>query len=290
MQLEHRERINVNTRTKVISLSMTAILIALLMFGASVPANAQDATATATPAATQPAAKGDRGAIGVALARALVVATAQVTKLPNEQILNALRDGKTINQIVAEQKADPAAVQAAAKIILTTDITNAVAAGTMTQKQADKALPLLDKLISAAMDRKIMLPPSEIERYATSLELRILFEATAKASNISRRELLPLLRGGQTLAAIATAHNADPMAIITTATDQLTKAINQRVTAGKLSKEEGDRLIAALPAQLTELMNKVNPLDSKTHGKGKGTPQPTAPAADQPTIAATPAL
>jgi hypothetical protein len=153
-------------------------------------------------------------AAAFALIRALVAATAQVTKLPNDQILNDLRDGKTFNQIISDQNADPTAVQAAAKTILTTDINNAVATGTMTQKQADRALSLLDTVITAAMNRKIALPPSAIETYVVSLELRALFEATAKASNISRRDLLKLLRNGQTLSDIATAHNADPTAIV----------------------------------------------------------------------------
>ncbi len=259
------------TWMKVASIALVAVMI-VLAFGATTPANAQ----------------GNGKGVGKNAVQAVMDAVTQVTGLTNTDVLKELADGKSLNDIITEHKADPAAVKAAAKVTLTADINKAVTDGKLTQVQADKLIANLDTALDKALSRTF--PNLKGSAKATLLKANavgILFDETAKETKLSKRDLLQELRDGKTLAQVATAHSVDPKAIVDASVQQATKRLNVLVDKSKVKRDEADKLIAELPTYFTQKMNEVNPLGSKGGKKdGSNNPQPTA----QPTAAATPSL
>jgi hypothetical protein len=187
-----------------------------------------------------------------------------------------------------------AAVKAAAKTSITDQVKAAVTNKRLTQQQADAALANLDQVLDRTLEFKVPTRSDVQDRVQRVAGVAILMRETAKQANITQRDLLTELRAGKTLAQIATEHKADPAKIVTAAVATTTTLINQRVTAGRMTKEEGDKLIAGLQKQYTDTMNAANPLGVGIRGGRPGRPgrpgQPgnQAPTA-APTAAATPA-
>ena len=226
---------------------------------------------------------------GIQVAKALFGAVEQATGLTQQQLATELDGTKTLTDIVTEHNADPAAVQAAAKTTLTSDINAAVTAGKITQAQADKFTARLDPLLSTLMNRKFNLDrkADKIQRLLHGVAVNSLIQHTAKATKLSARQIVQDLHNGQTLAQIAQANNADMTLIVSATTTDLMNRINKLVKAGKLQQDQATTLINALPTALTQIMNEPNPLQ----GTGRNSPganpsnpaTPNASATEQPT-------
>lgn len=235
---------------------------------------------------------------GVQIAKALFGAVEQATGLTQQQLFTELDGTKTLTDIVTEHNADPAAVQAAAKATITTAINAAVTAGKITQAQAEKAIARLDTVLDGLMNRKFNLnrAVNRIERLIHGVEVSELVRQTAMNTQLTQRQIVQALNGGQTLAQIAQAHNADVSVIVSAVTTQLTNRINRLVTKGRLTQNQATKLINALLGSLTATMNETDPLKGLGRGQSDAsasndpaTPNATLPT-PQPTQAATPSL
>lgn len=284
---------NRNKTTKMLAAVMVAFLIGVLVLGSSAPALAQ-ATTTATPAATTPKAKKDLGAPIRATLKAITNAMATETGLTEPEIFKELLTGKTLNDIITAKQGDPAKVKDAAKKALTAEIAAAVTSGKSTQAQADKMLAQLDTVLDKAFSTDLR------EQIATLMKNKsdglteklfgkvggydVLVQETAKATNLSQRDVVQKLRDGKTLSQIATDANIDPKVILDAAVKATTAKINQRVKVGNIKQDQADKLIAFLPTEYLKMMNTVNPL---TNGRpNMKDPKPTA----TPVGPATPSL
>lgn len=218
----------------------------------------------------------------------LLSETSKATKLSTVDILAEMRTGKSLADIIKANGGDVAVVKAAAKTSITDQVKAAVTNKRLTQQQADAALANLDQALDRALDFKAPTQADIGDRVQRVAGVAILMRETAKQSNITEREVLTELRAGKTLTQIATAHNADPAKIVTAAVATTTSLINQRVTAGRMPKEDGDKLIAGLQQQYTQTMDAANPLGSGIRGGRPGRPgQPGQPGTPAPTAAPT---
>ncbi len=242
---------------------------------------------------------------GIQVAKALFGAVEQATGLTQQQLVTELDGTKTLTDIVTEHNADPAAIQAAAKMTLTDGINAAVTTGKLTQAQADKIIAHLDPLLSGLMNRKFSLnhKTDRIQRLLHGIAMNALVQQTAHATQLTPRQVVQDLNAGQTLAQIAQTNNADVNAIVSATTTGLTNRINKLVTTGKLTQDQATQLINALPTSLTQIMNQPNPLQGSGRGQSgvaspnssatpgaSATDQPTAQPTAAPTDAATPSL
>ncbi len=272
------------TWVKVVSVALVAVLLALA-FGGTSTANAQAGTQQLQGA-------------GKMVAQALLDAAIQVTGLERNVIVKEMADGKSLAEVIKAHNADVEAVKAAAKVTLSADITKAVTDGTLTQAQADKMTANLDTVLDKALNRVPKLGKTNLQaRILKAGGLSILFGQTAKATNLSQRDLLQELRDGKTLTQIATAHNADPAKIVSAAVNEATKRVNVLVKNGKVNQADADKLIASLPAYFNTAMNTVDPLNGKNARKGSNgsnnpqtTPMPTLAPTGVATAIATPSL
>ena len=134
----------------VVRFSMAA-LVAAMALGTVGFAAAQDNTPV-DPQQTEPqrpyllpAAEAVRGQV--------VQAIVDVTGLSRTEIVSQLRDGKTLNEILADNDIDPQVVIDAVTTVVTDDLNQAVANGRITQERADQVLAnlpdTLDRLMNA---------------------------------------------------------------------------------------------------------------------------------------------
>jgi hypothetical protein len=271
---------------KVISIALLVVLGLSVIGGATV---------TQAQGGGQGGVPGGRGGgqLGTVMF-VLLSETSKATKLSTVDILAELRTGKSLSDIIKANGGDVAAVKAAAKTSITDQVKAAVTNKRLTQQQADAALANIDQVLDRTLEFKVPTRANVQDRVQRVAGVAILMRETAKQANITQRDLLTELRAGKTLAQIATANKADPAKIVTAAVATTTTLINQRVTAGRMTKEDGDKLIAGLQQQYTETMNAANPLGAGIRGGRPGRPgrpgQPgnQAPTA-APTAAATPA-
>lgn len=113
--------------------------------GSGAPA-AQAATSTPTAAA-----KPNRRARHAAK-RALIRITADLTKQPDEQVVQALRDGKSLAQFAAEHGSTGDAIVQAALDKAKARLDKAVQSGRITQQQADQRLAALREKLNKAVN------------------------------------------------------------------------------------------------------------------------------------------
>jgi hypothetical protein len=238
---------------KVTSLTIATIL-AVGVLGAS-PANAQGNQVAQN--ATQ---------IIRALAADLLDHTSKTLNIDSKDILKDLAGGITLADYVKAHSTDPNALETiedAVKADATDKITQAVKDGKIKQEQADKLTKRLPTAINRIATTKWPIKQNARQRTLTSLGLRLLLQETAKESNVQQRDLLQDLRNGQTLAQIATAHQADPAKIVSTVVTNATDRINKLVKNDKLKQEQADTLLKDLSPNLTVLMNKQYPLGQR---------------------------
>jgi DNA-binding NarL/FixJ family response regulator len=91
--------------------------------------------------------------IGLRATGALIEETAKQTGLTQREVLQELRDGKTLSQIAQSKSIDAKAIVAATVTTVTEQINQAVKAGRLTQAQADETLKTLEQTLTELMDK-----------------------------------------------------------------------------------------------------------------------------------------
>jgi len=102
-----------------------------------------------------------------------------------------------------------------------------------------------------------------------------MLDAAARTLNITADELTTQLRGGQTLAQLAQAHNTTEQAVIDAALAAAKAQLDQAVAAGTVTQAQADAFYAHLQQEGSGLLH--------GGGRGRGGPraQPTDPATPQ---------
>ena len=104
-------------------------------------------------------------------------------------------------------------------------------------------------------------------------------EAAAEALGISVDELRTALRDGQTIAQVAESKGVSIDTVIAAIVAERTAKIEERVTAGDLTREEADEKLADLTERVTEQVNSAPPSRGDRDGQPPAAPE-DAPAED----------
>ncbi|HVO43577.1 MAG TPA: hypothetical protein VMT34_13180, partial [Aggregatilineales bacterium] len=108
--------------------------------------------------------------------------------------------------------------------------------------------------------------------------LRFLVKEVAAASKITARAVVKELHDGKTMMQILTEHSADSSMITADAIAMLSAQLNKLVAQKNLSQDEANNLIATLQSDLTDALNRVNPLTSPLFVKSASTTTPPSTA------------
>lgn len=154
-----------------------------------------------------------------------------------------------------------------------TTLDEAVAAGTLTQEQADAILPRVQAGDLGALYGGRGGPGGRHGGPRVEGLHQAMGDAAASALGITSDELSGALRDGQTLAELAAANGVDEQAVIDAALAAADAKLDEAVAAGALTQEQADAVYARLEAAGADLLG---------HG-GRGGPGgrgPRAPDAD----------
>jgi uncharacterized protein (DUF433 family) len=193
------------------------------------------------------------------LAGAVLDAVAATTGLENADILAQMREGKSLAQIVQENGADLAAVQAAAVADLSAQIDAAVADGRLSEERAAALLGRLDDAVERTLNVQRPNAP-RIQHPVAQRGARLLIATTAEMSGLEVADVVQALRDGATLAEIAAEHGVDSNAVIQAALAQTAETLQVAVAEGRITQEQMDQVLAKAPEFYAEAMNRALPV------------------------------
>jgi len=197
----------------------------------------------------------DRGAVRDAAKRTLVGATADATGLLPQQVIQQLRDGSTLADVITANGGDIDTVVNSAVAAATEQINTAVAEGRLGQEQADQLLANLPDLYQATVNGELR--QEWIEQRA---RLGVLTLA-AQQTGLQPREIAQQIRSGKSLADVLTEQGVDVNAFIDSAVAQAAERLDTAVANGRITQERADELLQNFRDRLTEGINQSRPLD-----------------------------
>jgi uncharacterized protein (DUF433 family) len=205
----------------------------------------------------RPEGRGGRMEAGV---RIVVNAVAEATGLTAQEIMQQVADGATLADIITANGGDVDAVIAAAVATATEQINEQVAAGNMTQEDADELIASLETVFTQIVNGEIPMR----ERARTRIALHVL-ELAAEQTGLTVDEIIAQMRAGSSLADILTASGVDVNTFIDDVMAQAEDRVAQAVANGTMTQAEGDAVLARLREALeTNIYEVPQPLPEAT--------------------------
>jgi hypothetical protein len=168
--------------------------------------------------------------------------------------------GKSINEVLQENGADPGVVQGAVLADADAKLDELVGAGTLTQPQADRIYAAAEEKLPALMDR---VPDTDRRdgprRGVVARFFRGLVRSAAEALAIEPRALAERLRGGESVADVAAEQG---VALETVEADVLADAesrIDQAVAEERIDEEQGERMKSRLDERIESFLTERRP-------------------------------
>ncbi len=182
----------------------------------------------------------------------------EASGLDAEAFKTGFMDGQTINQILAANGVDSAAVQSELLSNLQTKLAQLVSDGKIDQAKADEVLANAPARIAEAMDR-VPDPENIRSHIGNHLKFRAtrgVIESSATTLGLTPEELLQELRGPDTtIAAVAEGLGVAPQLVIDNAVADASARIDAAVAEGKLDAAKADELKANLEQRITAFVN-----------------------------------
>ncbi|MGQ9925415.1 MAG: hypothetical protein ACUVS4_00960 [Chloroflexaceae bacterium] len=170
---------------------------------------------------------------GGGLAAALIRSTSDLTRLTSEQVLNELRAGKSLAEIAAANGSSGDAVVQVVVAKVKERLERLVAAGRLTQAQADQRLATVttqatELVNDITLGQKI---DTRIENRQQHAVMMALVQAASDTTGLSAHEIVTRLRNGESLEQIVRSAGSDPAAVINDATAAFRAAAESAMTA-----------------------------------------------------------
>jgi len=189
--------------------------------------------------------------------RDIIQLVADATALDPQDLMQQLRDGAILADLITANGGDVNAVIAEALALVTEKTNQAVTDGKITQERADEILANAETRLTDLVNNPVQLDGGR------GGELREVVELVAEQTGLDAQELLQQLRDGATLAEIITANGGDVDGIIAILIGLITEKTNQAVTDGKITQERADEILANVEERTTNLFNNPIPQDGR---------------------------
>lgn len=187
---------------------------------------------------------------------------AKVAGLTKEQLAAGAKAGKSLNQVITDAGGNPGTVQAQVLADVKAKLDQAVANKTITQDRADKAYAKAQQALPKLMAATPKAPGDRhgqgrkgVVRHAAKAELGV----AAKTIGIDEKTLLQELKGGKTVAQVATAHNIAPQTVIDAMVAAANTKIDQAAAAGHIPADKVADAKAKAKAAITKFVNEGGP-------------------------------
>jgi uncharacterized protein YidB (DUF937 family) len=233
-------------RRWIASMSGMALAVAL---GAAIVAAPTWAQGTSPPA-NPPTEQSRRGA-----APGWLDTVSSALGMTPAELRTELRAGHSVAEIAAARGVDMATVKQAITARLRERLDAAVAAGRLTQQQADARFAQIEQRLDQWLTAT---PPQGRAPRAPGRHLgppgpgalrgQEALDSLAGRLGLSGDQLRAELRGGRSLADIAAAQGIDQSALLTAITDVARERLNAAVAAGRLTQQQADALLGVVQA------------------------------------------
>jgi hypothetical protein len=198
----------------------------------------------------------------------LMDAIENATGLTQEDIVAQLQDGKTFNQILAENNLDPQVVIDAVTGVITEQLDQAVANGRITEERKAQVLANLPDNLDRLMNATLPEFPLR-DRVQQRLE-DSLVGVVAEMAGVDVGDLLKDTLTPPSLAEIAAEHGLDADAIIATTEQRITDSVNQALADGRMTEEQAAQVLDGLHDRLVQRFNApFRPFQFFMQGRGR---------------------
>jgi uncharacterized protein YidB (DUF937 family) len=184
----------------------------------------------------------------------LIQAAADETGLLPREIMQQVRDGATLAEVIAANNGNVDTVVTNAVTEATEQINTAVANGNLSQEQGDELIASLETVFTDAVNGE--LPGRPVQRAVARGIVRQVSEATG----LEVSDVVDQLQGGASIADILTANGVDVDAFIGDVIARAEERLNRAVANGRITQERADEMLARLTERLPELVNETHPV------------------------------
>lgn len=196
---------------------------------------------------------GDSRPLG-GIERALVIAVTEATEMEPAEIMQAVRDGSTLADIIGESGSTVDDVVARAMTIATERVTKWVENDRITQAEADELLSNLESTFTDILNGEFRPMPPLRERGDRTRGLGIL-RKIAEDTGLTAQELIPQLRDGASPAEILTENGVDVDAFVDALLVGTEERLADAVESGRLTQEQMDERLDTIRTTLVDRLN-----------------------------------
>jgi len=197
-------------------------------------------------------------------ARVLLRTAAETLEMTPRQLLAELvkEEGRTIANVANEKGVDPNAIVGAVVDKAAVKMSELVAAGKMTQAEADERLENIEKRVAEAINKPL---PTKATGRRVRPAVRELLKVAAETLEMTPRQLLAelLKEEGRTIANVANEKGMSPDTVVNAIVDKAAEKMSERVAAGKMTQAEADKRLENIRERVTKAVNSPLPVRNK---------------------------
>ncbi len=185
--------------------------------------------------------------------RALAVAVTELTELEASDIIQQVRDGSTLADIITDNGSTVEDVTARAMAIATERVTKWIENDRITQEQGDELLSTLEGTFTDILNGEFRPNRPDLgERGERGLGI---LRQIAEETGLTPRELLPQLRDGVTPAQILTDEGVDVDTFVSGLLVDTEERLANAVENGRLTQEQADERLETIRTTLTDRLD-----------------------------------
>lgn len=204
-----------------------------------------------------------------AVGSSIVEIVSDATGLTNQEIVEQLRDGATLAEIIATTDANLETIMADVEEHLIALIETALENERISQERADALLENLPETIDTIFNTSPDFGNRGFDRNRVgAVFFANLLQAIMDETDLTLPEIVAQVSDGTTLSEILEANGADANVIVDAVITDVTAAVNERVDNGDLSQEQAVTLLETLEQNLMDWLNGESPLPFGGRGNG----------------------
>jgi len=200
------------------------------------------------------------------MARMLMSTITDETGMDAPSVLQAVRDGSTLAEVITSNGGSIDSVIASAVATVTERINEGVSNGSLTQEQADNILESIEQTVTDILNGDFERPIRDgqndrlRDRDGRRPVLGVLRQI-AEETGLTVQDIFPLLRDGATPADILTDNGVDVGAFVDSLLVTAEGRLATGVESGRITQEQADERLDTIRTTLTERLN--NPLNDR---------------------------
>lgn len=184
--------------------------------------------------------------------RALIISITEATGMDAQSIIQEIRDGSTLADVIAENGSSVDEIVASAMAMSTERVNGWVENGRITQEQADEILAGLEQFYTDVLNGDVEFPRRDRDNRDRGLGI---LRKIAEDTGLTAQELLPQLRDGVTPAQILTDNGINVDTFIDDLLVNTEERLATAVENARITQEQADERLTTIRTTLTDRLN-----------------------------------